>query len=160
MKKVVIVRHAKSSWEGHLKDFDRPLNSRGLEDIERMPEHFKELGIIPDIIVSSPANRAQTTAKGFVKALNFPKTKFFLEGNLYDFYGDELLKVIKKTPDTVTTLMLFGHNYAVTNFVNSYGSLSIDNVPTCGLVILDFDIDTWSDLSKGKTVLTLFPKNM
>lgn len=160
MKRVIVVRHAKSSWEGDLRDFDRPLSTRGLEDLKKMSAHFIEMGVMPDLIISSPANRALTTAKGFAESLVFDGNKFIQDENLYDFYGEELLKVINKTPPTINVLMLFGHNYAITNFVNKYGNLPIDNVPTCGLVMIDFDIPDWKELARGKTIATLFPKNL
>ena len=76
------------------------------------------------------------------------------------FQGENLLQVIKNCDDTVNNLMVFGHNHAITAFVNTYGDKFIDNVPTCGVVIIEFNINNWKDLKKGKTVKTLFPKDL
>ena len=79
---------------------------------------------------------------------------------LYDFTGHQLKEVIKSCDDNIKVLMIFGHNNAITNFVNTYGDVMIDNVPTCGVTIIDFDIKKWSYLKKGKTIKTLFPRDL
>ena len=116
--------------------------------------------INPDLIVSSEAVRAKTTAEIFIKNLNLNFKKFNLNDDLYDFSGDSLIRVIKNCNDTVDELMIFGHNNAITNFVNSYGDISIDNVPTCGVTIISFEIDRWKDLKRGRTIKTLFPRDL
>ena len=94
----------------------------------------------------------------FLTKFNFKK--FNLNDDLYDFSGDCLIRVIKNCNDTVDELMIFGHNNAITNFVNSYGDISIDNVPTCGVTIISFEIDRWKDLKRGRTIKTLFPRDL
>ena len=80
--------------------------------------------------------------------------------DLYDFSGESLVRVIKSCDDIINTLMVFGHNHALTDFVNTFGDKYIDNVPTSGLVIIEFDIDNWKDLKPGKTFYTLFPRDL
>jgi phosphohistidine phosphatase len=159
MKTLILVRHAKSSWEFHLKDHERPLNQRGYKDANLVFEALKN-EIHPDIIISSDANRAKTTAELYVANLKINKDEIILNNLLYDFSGEKLLQVVKNTEERINTLMIFGHNNAITNFVNSFGDMIIDNVPTCGVTIMEFNIKKWSDLNKGKTIKTLFPKDL
>ncbi|GAA4808847.1 SixA phosphatase family protein [Litoribaculum gwangyangense] len=160
MKKIVIVRHAKSSWEHNVSDHERPLNKRGLDDANLISKVLKGDDIALDLVLSSDANRALTTAKIFLKNLNIKEHIFHLNHDLYDFSGNDFIRVVKNCDSKVNNLMLFGHNHAITAFVNSYGDIFIDNVPTCGVVIIEFDISSWKDLKKGKTLKTTFPRNL
>lgn len=160
MKKITIIRHAKSSWEHQVTDFERPLKNRGLEDAKLVSTYAKDKIITPDLILSSDANRAKATAEIFIKTLNFQHIDFQANNKLYDFSGRDLLHVINNCDNTINNLMIFGHNFAITSFVNTYGSESYDNVPTCGLVCIQFDIDSWLNLTSGKTILKIFPKDL
>lgn len=159
MKTLILVRHAKSSWEYKVSDFERPLKPRGFKDADKIFKVLKN-EIHPDIIISSDANRAKTTAELYVNHLNTDKNKINLNHLLYDFSGVNLIQVVKKCKNSVDVLMIFGHNNAITNFVNTYGDVIIDNVPTCGVTIIEFNIENWSDLNKGKTIKTLFPRDL
>lgn len=160
MKTLIIVRHAKSSWEHDVKDHDRPLKKRGFNDAEMMAKYTSKLYELPDMVISSSANRAKTTALYFKEEWKISDTIFNINEALYDFSGESLLEVIKACDDSVNSLMIFGHNFAITDFVNIFGSTYIDNVPTCGFVELKFNIDSWQNLKKGETVYTLFPKQL
>lgn len=160
MKILTLVRHAKSSWEGNFKDFDRPLNDRGLQDLPKMVEKTKDFNLDPELVLSSPAKRALTTANAFVVGMGIQRDNFVLNQNLYDFSGEYLVNTIKSVNDSVNSLMVFGHNHAITYFVNAFGSQYIDNVPTCGLVTIQFSVDSWFDIKKGNTVRILFPKEL
>ncbi len=160
MKKLILVRHAKSSWKHNVIDHERPLNERGVNDVETMSNYLKNKGLIINKVLSSDAVRAKTTANAFILNLNIDKSLMDLNHNLYDFSGQNLIKTIKEVAASINTLMVFGHNHAITDFVNTYGDKYIENVPTCGVVIIEFDIDNWADLNKGKTVYTLFPKDL
>lgn len=160
MKKVILVRHAKSSWEFNLPDHKRPLNDRGLSDAHLVSRTLKPTFIKPDAAFSSHAVRANTTAEIFMRNLDIESSFLEINTELYDFSGNGLVSVIKQLTNTLQSVMLFGHNHALTYFVNTFGSTYIDNVPTCGLVTLEFDIDNWAHLSKGKTIFTLFPRDL
>lgn len=160
MKKLIIVRHAKSSWKENILDHDRGLETRGINDAKLVSLKFKELDLIQDLVISSTAKRAKNTAEIFINNLNISQSKFYLEENLYDFSGENLIRIIKNTNDDVNTLMLFGHNHALTYFVNSFGDRYIDNVPTSGLVVIDFQIDSWKYIKKGQTVHIIFPRDL
>lgn len=160
MKKLILIRHAKSSWKHNVIDHERPLNSRGINDAELVSNHLKINNLNIEKVLSSDAVRAKSTAETFILNLNIDKSLVDLSHDLYDFSGYNLLKTIKEVDSSIHCLMIFGHNHAITDFVNTYGDKYIENVPTCGVIIIDFNIAHWADLNKGKTVYTLFPKDL
>ena len=160
MKKLILVRHAKSSWEHDVIDHQRPLKKRGFEDADLVSKSFKNQGIKVDLVVSSDAIRAKTTAEIFISNLSIDERIVQLNHDLYDFSGMDLIRVIKSCDNNINTLMVFGHNHAITAFVNTYGDKYIDNVPTSGLVAIKFDIDQWKELKPGKTLITIFPRDL
>ena len=160
MKNLIIVRHAKSSWKHHVIDHERPLNDRGFNDANLVSNYFKENSLAIDFVMCSDAMRTKTTANIFVSNLNIDENIAHLNSTLYDFSGDDFIEVIKGCDDSINNLMVFGHNHAITAFVNTYGDSYIDNVPTCGVVIIEFDIKNWKDLKSGKTIKTVFPRDL
>ncbi len=160
MKKIILVRHAKSSWEHDVIDHERPLNERGGKDANLVSIELKKSYLSVDLVFSSDAMRAKTTANIFISNLGINSSIVHLNHDLYDFSGANLTEVIKTCDDSVNKLMLFGHNHAITAFVNTYGSSYIDNVPTSGVVVIEFDITNWKNLNKGKTIQTLFPRDL
>lgn len=160
MKTLYIVRHAKSSWEFNLEDHKRPLNNRGLRDAELVGNKLKELVKSIDKVYSSDAVRAKTTANIVLGQMGLGEDILTIEPKLYDFNGHQVIEVIKACDKGVDTLMIFGHNHAFTSIVNLYGSTIIDNLPTAGAVGIQFNIQNWSEIEVGKTVLTVFPKTL
>ncbi len=160
MKKLIIVRHAKSSWKFNVIDHERPLNERGITDAHLVARSLKEFGVNLDMLISSDAVRAKTTAEIFISELKINQNCIHFNHDLYDFSGSNLVQVIKECDSSINNLMVFGHNHAITAFVNTNGDTFIDNVPTCGVTIIDFDIDNWEDLNKGTTLKTIFPKDL
>ena len=160
MKKLILVRHAKSSWKHNVIDHERPLNERGLEDARLVSSHFRKLILMPDLVISSDATRAKTTADIFISELKISSEIVQYNHEAYDFSGEMLTRVIKSCPESVNRLMVFGHNHAITDFVNLFGSKFIDNVPTCGLVIIDFNVDNWEAIENGETVTVILPKDL
>ncbi|XCF04876.1 histidine phosphatase family protein [Tamlana crocina] len=160
MKELILVRHAKSSWEYDVIDHERPLKNRGLNDANLVSNHLKNKNFNIDLVISSDAVRAKTTAEIFIENLNISSDIVQFEHNLYDFSGELLTQVIKDCNDAVDRLMVFGHNHAITAFVNTFGDKYIVNVPTTGTVMLQFDINSWADLKPGKTIMTIFPKDL
>lgn len=160
MKTLILIRHAKSSWEHNLPDHKRPLNDRGESDSIMVSHYFSDKNLNPDKVLISDATRTRLTADKFIYALNIHKDIIEYNHDLYDFSGQGLIKVIKSVDSNANRLMVFGHNHAITAFVNSYGNKYIDNVPTCGVVIIEFNIDDWRDLKPGKTIAKLFPKDL
>lgn len=160
MKTLLFVRHGKSSWEYQVSDQDRPLKERGIADAHLVSTHLKGLNYQIDGCVSSPANRALHTGMIFLRNLNFDLNTFQVIRELYDFSGESVLNVIKGMDDSLETVLLFGHNYAFTSLVNMLGDDYIENLPTSGMAILEFDLAHWKDLKKGKTKHIVFPKEL
>ncbi len=165
MKTLYIVRHAKSSWSDPLADdFDRPLNERGKRDAPKMGKRLKEKGILPSLMITSPAKRARSTARRIAEEVKYKKDEIKEERKLYHAEEDVILDVIQKIKDKHNIVMLFGHNPGLTNFVNSLQDkeVDIDNVPTCGIVAFQLNIDSWSEISWGKGTMVFFdyPKRL
>ncbi|PKD17862.1 phosphohistidine phosphatase [Salegentibacter salinarum] len=160
MKRLILVRHGKSSWENNLPDDKRPLKKRAYNDAEVVLKTFKEFQSGNLTLWSSPAVRANTTANLFKDELQIPDDRFTVKKELYTFDENQLLSVINTCPNNVEKLMVFGHNPAMTGLVNRLGDKPIDNLPTTGLCVIDFDLDSWKDIKTGKTLLQLFPKNL
>ncbi len=160
MKRLVLVRHGKSSWENDVSDKKRPLQDRAYEDAENVLKTFKHFYKFSASLWSSPATRALETAKIFKKTLEIPEEDFKIVEELYTFDEEELLEIIKSCPDDIHKLMIFGHNPAITMLVNSLGDKALDNLTTTGLVVIDFETDSWKNIENGTTILTLLPKNL
>lgn len=160
MKTLILFRHGKSSWEYSVGDKDRPLLPRGISDAILVADNFNEQELPIDAVFSSPANRALHTSMIFVRQLYFSLDKFRVINELYDFSGEHVLQFIKGIDKTLNTVVIFGHNHAFTHIANSLGNSYIENVPTSGLVHLEFDVDQWSSVEKGVTKQTIFPKQL
>lgn len=161
MKTVYLVRHGKSDKSIlNLDDFDRPLNKRGLEDAPKMAKRLKKVRKIPDVIISSPAERALSTARIFAKILDYPSDAIIEDQSIYEAEKKDLLKVITHIDNTYDSAMLFGHNPAFTEMLNYLAGESIDNLPTSGVAQIEFDIDSWKEVSghSGKLIILDFPK--
>lgn len=159
MKRIILMRHGKSSWEHDVSDKNRPLKKRGIADAHLVSEAFITKGIPLDAIYSSPANRAFSTCEIFVKIFNFKSKNVTVVERLYDFEGEKVIDFMKSLDDHYNNVMIFGHNHAFTSICNIFGDTYIDNVPTSGLVAIDFDVNSWIDIEKGKTSLTIFPRD-
>jgi phosphohistidine phosphatase len=160
LKTLIIVRHAKSSWEYPVDDKDRPLKLRGIKDAHLVANHIADAIEAPEIIYSSIANRALHTCAIFTRCLEYPFDKINIKDDMYDFGGTGLVATVKSCDDAVNTLMVFGHNHAITAVANTYGSQLFDNVPTSGVVVIQFDTDSWKNISEGTTILKVFPKDL
>ncbi len=157
MKTVFLVRHAKSSWKDtSLDDIDRPLNKRGQRDAPFMGKLLRGRGVVPDRLISSPANRALTTAQHFAKAFGMDKGSVLVEESLYESYPDAIQSLIQGLDGELKTVLLFSHNPTLTTFVNRYASDYIANVPTCGIVQLESRVDQWSDFAPDTAKVKAF----
>ena len=160
MKRLILVRHGKSSWKVDLPDDERPLKKRAYKDADLVINAFHSFKEKKPVVWSSYAKRALTTAKIFKKELQIEDDSFSVLNELYTFSEKELLKIIKSCDNSIDVLMLFGHNPAITGVTNFLGDQQFDNVPTTGLVVMDFQEDHWQNLEKGQTILHLFPKHL
>jgi len=160
MKTIILIRHAKSSWEFDVKDEERPLKKRGFKDSHLVSSAFKKKNINPDFIFSSTANRALSTCRIFMKNLEINERLLSVENELYDFGGEQVVRFLKKLDEDYKNVMIFGHNHAFTSICNIFGNIFIDNLPTSGLVVIDFDTNSWATIEKGNTRLTIFPRDL
>lgn len=164
MKTLYLLRHAKSSWDdSDLRDFERPLSDRGVSDIPLMTRRFADRGGVLDCIVCSPAVRAKTTARLWAENLDFPEDEIISNPELYFAGTGMFLKAAKMMDESASMALLVGHNPAITEFANAMlgdDSEEIDNIPTCGLVVLELPVDQWGDvvLGSARRVLFDFPK--
>jgi len=157
MKKLFLIRHAKSSWDySNLTDFERPLNKRGKRDAPFMAKLLAKQGFNPDFIISSPANRAITTARYFSESLGYFFDKIFIEPKLYEASRDEILEVVMEIGKTYNNVMLFSHNPGLTDFANKLIGNTIDNIPTCGIVSINFKIESWSEINSKNSEMMFF----
>jgi phosphohistidine phosphatase len=161
MKTLYLVRHAKSSWEDTaLSDFDRPLNVRGKKDAPSMGYVLHQQGILPDLLLSSPAKRAYSTAKKIAKAIGYTKKDIQTDKNIYHAEPDQLLMTIQALPPAVDSVMLVGHNPGLTDLSNLLCRKHIDNIPTCGVVCIEFDVEKWNQVmsESGRFMFFDYPK--
>ena len=160
MKNLILVRHAKSSWETPLKDRDRPLSKNGLQAAHLVSSYVSKYLPKTYLFWTSVAERASQTALIFAQNLSYPIESIIYKEDLYTFDENQLTKVIKSCKNEFDSVILFGHNGAITNFVNKFGDVFIENVPTSGFVSLQFDVDDWSAIEKGKTLKVIIPKDL
>lgn len=160
MKNLILVRHAKSSWDAPLQDIDRPLDQRGMKDAHLVSINIKDFIPKTYIIWSSIAKRASDTARIFAQNILYPIECIVYKDDLYTFDENQLEKIIKSCDNKIDSLIIFGHNAAITNFVNKFGDIKIDNVPTCGFVSLQFKSDYWEKIQKGETKKIIVPKDL
>ncbi len=161
MKRLYLIRHAKSSWDSHQSsDFERELNKRGKRDAPFMSKLLKKEKVKPDIIYSSPAVRALTTAEIFANELYYPKEKIVCEQNIYESGIFELEEITRNIPDINSTVIMFGHNPGITSYANHLGDKYIDSMPTCSIVGIELGVNSWKEVErgKGKTFLFEYPK--
>lgn len=162
MKRLLLVRHAKSDWDNiNLADFDRPLNKRGKKNAPEMAERLINQKLIPQHLVSSPALRALSTAIVFAEAFGIEKSKIQQEEHIYEAVPDTLLKVINHLDDAYNFAAMFGHNPGITSFAVGLTGSHISSIPTCGMILIEFPFDQWSMISYGTGDKKLydFPKN-
>ncbi|MDC8004102.1 histidine phosphatase family protein [Aureisphaera galaxeae] len=160
MKTLYMVRHAKSSWKHDVIDHKRPLKGRGRRDGVLVSEYLSEKITPPQRIISSGATRALSTAQYMKEAFQTPDSDFEVNNDLYDFSGHKVMDIIKGLDNSYDRIMIVGHNHAFTSIANMLGNSYIDNVPTCGFVELQFDTNKWSEITTGKTVQTVFPRDL
>lgn len=161
MKKLYIIRHAKSSWaETDLRDLDRPLNKRGMRDAPFMAKLLFGKGVSVDALVSSPAKRAFETAQFFAKQWKVPAGHLITEPRVYEATPTRLLEIVREFSNDWDTVFLFGHNPTLTSFINLFGSEYLANLPTCGIAYLESEVEEWSVLGNGNTRLVelFFPR--
>jgi phosphohistidine phosphatase len=163
MKRLTLVRHAKSDWSlPGQNDWDRPLNKRGQRDAPEMARRLRSRRLRPDLILSSPAVRALTTATVMARELKVPAALVLQDERLYLASPPDLLSAIRELGGDARHLMVFGHNPGLTECANRLSAGDqIDNLPTCGVFTAQFEIATWGELDwhSGSGAEFDYPKN-
>lgn len=160
MKRTIyFLRHAKSSWETNVEDLQRPLNARGKKDALLLSNFAEKQLKRPDFVGVSAAMRTRQTADYFLQAFNVSDANVTYDQGSYDFSGESVMRFIKSIDNRHRIVMLVGHNHAFTALVNMLGSKSIDHVPTCGMTVIDFECDSWQNITRGLTRETIFPRD-
>ena len=160
MKNLILIRHAKSSWDSPSTDKKRPLATRGVEDAHLVSSHIAKYLPKKSIIWSSTAKRAKDTATIFLQNMTYPLESIIFKEELYTFDVNELSKIIKSCNNSYDCVIIFGHNQAITDFVNKFGDTFIENVCTSGFVSIDFNVETWEEIDKGQTKKVVFPRDL
>ena len=162
MKSILLIRHAKSSWEDFsLPDIDRPLNNRGKHDAPEMAERLLEKKIEVDAFISSPAKRARKTAGICSKAFGNKKKDVEVNDDLYEAGQQDFEKVVASIPNDLDVVAIFSHNPGITEYANTLTTTRIDNIPTTGIFAVQADTDDWESFATASKQLLFFdyPKN-
>lgn len=160
MKRVIIVRHAKAVPYGYDDDIERDLAERGEEDADLISKEVANQKILPDLIISSPANRARQTAEIFARNLHYPTDKIRLEKKLFTGKSPEnFLLMLQDLEEEFNTVFVFGHNPSVYYYMNHLLRHFVEDVPTCSTIAIDFNVNSWNDLKErtGELGMRLVP---
>ncbi len=156
-KTLFIVRHGKSSWDfEEVSDIDRPLKEKGIKDAYDIAGRLKDKGMIPRQIISSPAIRALHTAIIFSRVLEIPEKHIIISADLFHSDPEDILDLLGHTPASIESLIIFGHNPGFTDLANILSRLSLSNIPTSGLVMLEFKTDSWKKIGRNTLVKESF----
>ena len=162
MKTLLVLRHAKSSWnDPSVDDHDRPLNARGTRDGPRMGLHIRKLQLAPDVIISSDAVRARVTAAAVAEALGFAE-EIRLERRLYLASPADIVAVVRSVPAPATTAMIVGHNPGFEQLVERLTG-EANELPTAALAQIALPIERWRDLkvsTRGKLIGLWRPREL
>jgi phosphohistidine phosphatase len=163
MKRLYLVRHAKSSWEpGTLPDAERPLNERGYRDAPRVGGYLAKKYERPDRVVSSPAIRAYSTAFILCQRWQYPPGAILLEPNLYETDAEAYADTVRLQDHAVQSLLLAGHNFSISHFLCFLLGGTVADMPTCAVAVLDLDVPDWSAVQRGcgRLVEQILPKSL
>ncbi|WP_066161484.1 SixA phosphatase family protein [Aliarcobacter skirrowii] len=156
MRELILIRHAKSDWSNpFLDDFERPLNKRGEKNAPFMAKILKKEIQKPDLIISSPSFRTKLTLEYFLKEFEY-KGEVIFEKSIYEAPFENLLKVIKNIDNKYKTIFLIGHNPGLNDLANFLLGSFEDNIPTSGVLKIDFDTNSWKNISKDNSKLIFF----
>lgn len=161
-KSLLLIRHAKADRDDLLlADFQRPLNERGQTNAQEMASRIIRKQLIPEQLISSPAQRAITTAKLFASEFEIQHSEIIQESEIYEAKTEILLNLVNNLDESSNFTALFGHNPGLSSLANYLCDEAAINLPTCGIILLRFPFEKWQMLSKGTGELILFdyPKN-
>ncbi len=161
MKKIYLIRHAKSSWKDEtLSDFERPLNGRGKRDVVFMGKRLKMFHVMPDLIYTSPAKRALKTAKEIAKEIDCEKKRIISSDALYEGSYESYLDLIHQTDNKHSSIFIIAHNPAITEVGERLSGAILSNIPTCAIVCISFDVSHFKEIKEesGHILFFDYPK--
>jgi phosphohistidine phosphatase len=148
MKTLYVLRHAKSSWkESNISDFERPLNDRGLRTAPFIGRLMQDRGIIPELVISSPARRAAETSKLAIEAAGIG-TEIGYDERIYEASPQTLRQVTAEVDESVDSVMLVGHNPGIEGFIRMLTGETVA-APTAALAVIELDVNAWADIAPG-----------
>lgn len=147
MKTLFLVRHAKSSRDPSLPDRERPLDDRGKRDAPKMGQRLAKRHVKLDLLVSSPALRALTTAHLIADEIGYRRKDIIVDDRLYASSPDHLLAVVRALDNQLDRVMLFGHNPEFSDLAHQLSSETVD-MPTSAVAEYNFDTKVWSDIGE------------
>ncbi|MCB2376430.1 histidine phosphatase family protein [Hymenobacter sp. BT635] len=162
MKTLYLMRHAKSSWNfDDLSDQERPLNDRGRTDAPRMGQALAKRSIHLDLLVSSPAVRAMSTAALVAKELEYPHGQIQIIASIYHAEVPDLVQVVRELPNETQSVLLVGHNPTITDFANVVSPSPLNELPTAAIVCIKFNCANWADIDRHNAEFYFFdyPRN-
>jgi phosphohistidine phosphatase len=162
MKTLILVRHAKSSWDhAGLSDNERPLNERGKKDAPEMAQRVKDRGVTIGLFVSSTAKRAKKTARYFAEAFDVDKEKIQLVEALYLATDEAFKETVASLDDEYSSAALFSHNPGITEFASSLSNVRVEDMPTCAVFAVQSEADSWKEFGQSDKKFLFFdyPKN-
>jgi phosphohistidine phosphatase len=146
MKTLLLIRHAKSSWENFaVTDEERPLNARGKKNAPEMAKRLRKKHITIDAFLSSPAKRARDTAEYFTDAYDVPAKSIIIVPELYMANAEAFTAAIRNAPRKADTIAVFSHNDGITQYANRLSDARVDNMPTCAVFGVKCNIRDWSE---------------
>ena len=155
MKELILLRHAKSSWDNNLDDRNRPLTEKGVNRIINISKASSDFFLNIDIIYSSPAIRAISTAIITSTVLNINFSKMNVDENLYSFSSQNILRFIRSIDNKFNRVLCVGHNPAFTDVANLLGNKQLIHLPTAGWIKFKFNESNWKDLKNGESIFGL-----
>ncbi|MEO8582406.1 MAG: histidine phosphatase family protein [Flavitalea sp.] len=157
MKTLLLVRHAKSSWENfNVTDKERPLNERGIQNALEMARRLCDKKISIDAFLSSPAKRARSTAEFFASTFQVSAGKIIIVPELYIASMEAILQAIQNAPEYASSIAVFSHNTGITDFANVLTSTHIDHMPTCAIFAVNCPISHWKEFRTEKNEFFFF----
>lgn len=157
MKRLTLLRHAKSSWrDPELADFDRPLNKRGKRDAPRMGRRLAQRGFAPDLLLVSPARRARLTAEAIIEQLGIDNSRLIFDERIYMASTEELVQLLRSIADDRQNVLLVGHNPGITDLANYLVDGQIENIPTCSVFSVELQVASWMELERSSARLLFY----
>ena len=150
-KRLTIIRHAKSSWENpDCEDHGRPLNKRGLRNAPEMGVRLAKRDWLPNLFLASKAKRARATAALIAGKVGYAEERIVFDDRLYLAESEEWQEIIESISGEADHVACFGHNPGITELANHFSGDPIENVPTCGLIDMGFEVDAWANVFAAK----------